>query len=149
MHRSFLAIPVLLGLALIPSGCGDRDATAIQGLPTVPGPHGGQALRLPSDLGYVECRLEKTGGDRSIVVYFLGPGAEASMSPPPSNVRLELRTDERIPKLLPLEYRPRPDDPSGGARYSSTPGPYSPEAWSGRLIAVIRGGDVTVPIVLR
>jgi hypothetical protein len=123
------------------------------------GPHGGLAIPLPSNRGFVEYRVEAVrkfdvkSAPRSnlavIAVYFLGADARTAMSTTPANVNLALKTPERTTISVGLTAESRLDESAGACRFVSAPGSYGAETLSGRLTATIDGRSLAAPVVTR
>jgi hypothetical protein len=117
------------------------------------GPHHGITLRLPGDKGYVELTNEPEVSGRgsreptAIVAYFLKPDGASAMEPAPSEVRLVLtQARTKGTETVALAAEPKSDDPAGGSRFASKPGPHHLAVLRGELNAKIDGEEVSLPV---
>ncbi len=149
---------VTIALAGLTLGC-DSSTTPVSGTLAV-GPHQGTMIRLPHDKGFVELINEPEIGDRrnpqptSIVAYFLEADSKSPLSSAPSEVMFSLGGDEQrgarggskaAAQSIPLNAEPKPDDPTGSARFASKPGPYDLDRVRGTLSAKISGLEISTP----
>lgn len=150
--RTLLKIAAVLpGLSLL--GCGGSPSLPPlpKDAPTV-GPHQGTAYALPGGLGYAEVVNDPRAGERdraaptALVVYFLGPDTKAALTPPPSDVKVQVSSGRTKGQAVPLKADPRPDDPAGGSRFATAPGPYQLEEFRGDLTAKAGATAIKIPI---
>jgi hypothetical protein len=142
---------VIFAMAGLFFGCDSGSSTPPAAV--MVGPHRGTTIRLPDDKGYVELTNEPevTGrGSReptAIVAYFLKPDGASTMERAPSDVRLvvtEART--KATETIPLAAEPKSDDPAGGSRFVSKPGPHHLAVLRGQLNVKIDGQEVSLPV---
>ncbi len=148
---------VALGLVAGLLGC--ESTAPLATVSVAVGPHHGIMIRLPEDSGFVELVNEPEVSDRrdpeptAIVAYYLQSDAKSPMTPGPSDVSVALQAGrgkaadgkKAAAGAIPLATEPKPDDPSGGSRFASKPGPYELATIRGTLSAKIGGQEVAVP----
>ena len=140
--------------ALLP-GCGERTPP-IEQQTVINGPHRGTTLQLPEKKGFVELVNEPQPTDRrsdeptALVAYFLKIDGKTPLEPAPTDVSFSVTTaggggrggrgqQQAAAKSVPLAAEPKTDDPSGGCRFASRPGPYLLDGIRGTLNARIDG----------
>jgi len=147
-------VPLLA--ALLPLGCGvGVGAGGVSPDPrvnaaTANGPHGGQAVPLPGDQGFAEILIEQ-GAKKApprFAVYFLAPDLKGPLPAKPTEVRAKLITAEGESSVS-LSPDPKRDDKTGAGRYTSPPGKFDADEYTGELTAVIDGQSFTRPFALR
>ena len=84
IHRWLIAATAL-------TGCGPSQPASVA---TV-GPHQGRLLTLPDGLGRAEVVTDIKGtsprtSEPEVVVYFLGPDSQTPLTPPPTNVSIQI-----------------------------------------------------------
>lgn len=129
-------------MALAIAGCSGAVAVDPAMVASQSGPHGGQALALPSEKGFVEVVVESAHGSSRtarqvvLVAYFLGPDAKSPLTPPPTTVSAWILTpaspSEQV-VTLGLEE---------GARFSSLPGDFEYDELRGELTIVLGGETI-------
>ncbi len=141
--------------ALSLPGCGE-SARPIEQQTVINGPHRGTTLQLPDKKGFVELVNEPQPTDRrsneptALVAYFLKLDGKTPLEPAPTDVSFSMASaggggrdgrgqQQPSAKPIPLDAEPRADDPSGGCRFASRPGPYLLEGIRGTLNAKIDG----------
>jgi hypothetical protein len=142
---------VLFAMAGLFFGCDSAPSTAPPAV--MVGPHRGTTIRLPDDKGYVELTNEPEVSGRgsreptAIVAYFLKPDGTSSLEPAPSDVRLSVtQARTKDTETIPLAAEPKADDPAGGSRFASKPGPHHLAVLRGQLNAKIDGQEVSLPV---
>ncbi len=149
MGRLFVLAVSFAGIGI--AGCGAPSSPPLpKDAPTV-GPHEGPAFALQDGLGYAEFANDpKAGaGDRAaptaLVVYFLKPDAKTSLEPPPTDVKFQSTVGRKV-QGFDLKPAPKSDDPAGGSRFASQPGPYRLEELRGELSA--KAGPTPVKLTI-
>jgi hypothetical protein len=126
-------------------GCQSRSGPSSQ---VVVGPHHGVTIRLADDQGFAEIVNEPEVGDRgsrqptAIVVYFLQTDGKTPLTPPPSDVRVEVDLGRRRSEKLPMKAEPKSADPAGTSRFVSKPGPFLLQDTRGLLFATLGGRQI-------
>ena len=136
--------PALAALvALTCGGCGGSPSPLKAG-----GPHQGVMIKLPESKGYAELVIESLVkpparmAPSEVALYFLGADMATPISPPPTDVQVDIfnpETREKTPqKFAPS---PKPGDAAGAARFATGPIPqdYSQFAIGGDLKANLNG----------
>lgn len=148
-------------LAACLAGCGESPRP-IEEQSVINGPHRGTTHQLPDKKGFVELVNEPQPMDRrsneptALVAYFLKMDGKTPLEPAPTDVAFSLNAggggrggrghQQSAAKSVPLIAEPKAEDPSGGCRFASRPGPYLLEAIQGTLGAKIDGQPVSVSI---
>jgi hypothetical protein len=121
--------------------------------PVMVGPHHGTTIRLPGDKGFVELtnepEVQGRGSRRptAVVAYFLKMDGATPLEPTPSDVKLVVaRAGKQDGETIPLSAEPKSDDPAGGSRFVSKPGPHQLATLRGELNAKIDGQEVSLPV---
>jgi hypothetical protein len=115
------------------------------------GPHQGALIRLPDEKGLAELITEPNERElrgaepTAFVVYFLRPDGKSPLDPVPSNASLVVEQARKAAQTVQLSLDPRTDDPVGGTRFASKPGPYQLARLTGTLKANIGGQEVSAP----
>jgi hypothetical protein len=136
----------LLSLAVLGCGGAGPSAQPSAPVPAAIGPHGGPAVALPDDRGYVEIVSEatRTGTDPVVAAYFLKPDLKTPLVPPPGDARIRTGDSE-----VPLSASPGPTrDPAGAGRMVSGPLPIDPDRIAGELSVTVDGQPFTAPFAL-
>ena len=146
MARKTLSLLALV-LAVVAAGCGGPKVDYKAMSNVVPGPHGGPAYLLPERVGYVEIVNDpvvdpRSDEDTSLVLYFLNPDARTSLNPAPKNVVVRLWHEQKFRKVN-LATSPQPNDPAGGSRYITPPGPLGLAGLRGTISAEIGGRRIS------
>ncbi len=117
------------------------------------GPHRGNTIRLPDEKGFVELTNEPEIRDRgsreptAIVAYFLKMDGTSPLEPAPSDVKIVVsQAGKKAAQTIPLSAEPKADDPAGGSRFISKPGPHHLAMLRGMLTAKIDGQEVSLPV---
>ncbi|QEH35263.1 hypothetical protein OJF2_38110 [Aquisphaera giovannonii] len=135
---TIVLISAAASAAMIAAGCGDSSP----GVMVKPAPSGGAMTRL-KNVGFFTIKAEgpagaagrKKNAARSLVVMVFGPDAATPMSPPPTDVVVNL---DAAGKTTPVPLKP--DDKEPG-RFVSAPGPY-PTGLQGEVRMKVGGEDV-------
>jgi hypothetical protein len=173
MRRRGRILPSLI-MAALAAGCGGAPRPTN---PAVTGPHGIPAIPIPGGLGYGEARFESSseatpgqrekrgkrtgptkatdvrkGSSARIVVYFLEPDGKTPLNPLPEKVQAVIGMPgtfaNKYTKAYDLTIEPRGDDPVASARFASIPFKLPEQRITGRITAVLRGQEVSFPLVL-
>jgi hypothetical protein len=146
-----IAAPTALVLSACLAGCGPGGGQVAPPAPTPStGPHGGPAVPLPGDSGFGEVVVEPMPSrsaplNARVAVYFLERDLKSPLSPPPTDVRLDLDLPGGESAALPLSPEPKADDAAGRGRFVSRPGPYLMDQVMGKLTATVSGQGFTRP----
>jgi hypothetical protein len=137
---------VVIGCERLPPAPVSKDAPRV-------GPHQATAFALADDLGYVEFVNEPPVEERGsstptpIVVYFLDKDAKASSNLSPTDVKFRIDQGQKGSRTVDLKSEPKGDDPAGGCRFTSTPGPFRIDELRGELTANAGGKPVKASLV--
>jgi hypothetical protein len=146
--RAFVRGATLVVAALV-LGCNWTPEPSPQ---VMSGPHRGTTIRLPEDRGFVELTnepeiaLRKKDQITSIVAYFLKIDGKSALEPPPTDVAIVVDRAKERAETIPLAAEPKSDDPAGGSRFASKPGPHHLGMLRGTLKAKLAGQDISIAV---